>query len=104
MFETPETPVGPETRPSRHPRYRTRESRRRTPATSKGRAVNANDLGRAGLAGWRETVADKTAPPVAARTPVDEDAIRAAIGALFFVLSLIYVVGTIKRALGTLKS
>lgn len=56
------------------------------------------------MAGWRETVADKAAPPVAARTPVDEDAVRAAIGALFFVLSLIYVVGTIKRALGTLRS
>ena len=36
---------------------------------------------------------------MAARTPVDEDAIRAAIGALFFVLSLIYVIGTIRRAL-----
>lgn len=67
-------------------------------------AVKANDVGRAGLAGWRATVADKAAPPVAARTPVDEDAIRAAIGALFFVLSLVYVVGTIKRALGTLRS
>ena len=56
------------------------------------------------MAGWRATVADKAAPPVAARTPVDEDAIRAAIGALFFVLSLVYVVGTIKRALGALRS
>jgi hypothetical protein len=36
---------------------------------------------------------------VAARTPVDEDAIRAGIGALFFVLSVVYVGGTIKRAL-----
>jgi hypothetical protein len=61
--------------------------------------VNAKDVGRAGLAGWRETVADKAAPPVAARTPIDEDSVRAAIGALFFVLSLIYVVGSIKRAL-----
>ena len=54
----------------------------------------------AGLAGWRETVADKAAPPVAARTPIDEASLRAAIGALFFVLSLVYVIGTIKRALG----
>jgi hypothetical protein len=61
--------------------------------------VKAKDVGKAGLAGWRETIADKAAPPVAARTPVDEDAIRAVIGGLFFVLSLIYVVGTIKRAL-----
>ena len=61
--------------------------------------MNAKDIGKAGLAGWRETVADKAAPTVAARTPIDEDVIRAAIGALFFVLSVIYVVGTIKRAL-----
>lgn len=61
--------------------------------------MKAKDVGKAGLAGWRETVADKAAPSVAAKTPVDEDAIRAAIGALFFVLSLVYVVGTIRRAL-----
>ncbi|HET6832001.1 MAG TPA: hypothetical protein VFH44_11700 [Solirubrobacterales bacterium] len=61
--------------------------------------MKTKDLGQTGLAGWRETVADKTAPPVAARTPVDEDTIRAALGALFFVLSVVYVVGTIKRAL-----
>jgi hypothetical protein len=61
--------------------------------------MNAKDVGQAGLAGWRETIADKAAPPVAARTPVDEDAIRAAIGALFFVLSVVYIGGTIKRAL-----
>jgi len=61
--------------------------------------VKAKEVGSAGLAGWRETVADKAAPPIAAKAPIDEDGVRAAIGALFFVLSLIYVVGTIKRAL-----
>jgi hypothetical protein len=61
--------------------------------------MKGKDVGKAGLVGWRETVADKTAPPVAERTPVDEDAVRAAIGGLFFVLSLIYVVGTVKRVL-----
>jgi hypothetical protein len=61
--------------------------------------VKAKEVGTAGLAGWRETVANKAAPPVAARTPVDEDSVRAVIGASFFVLSLIYVVGSIKRAL-----
>ena len=61
--------------------------------------MKAKDAGRAGLVGWRETIADKAAPPLAARTPVDEDSVRAAIGALFFVLALIYVVGTIKRVL-----
>jgi hypothetical protein len=61
--------------------------------------VRAKEVGKAGLAGWRETVADKAAPPVAAKAPVDEDTVRAAIGALFFVLSVIYVVGTVKRVL-----
>jgi len=61
--------------------------------------MNAKQAGKAGLAGWRETLADKTAPPVAARTPIDEDTIRAAIGGLFFVLSVVYVIGTIKRVL-----
>jgi hypothetical protein len=62
------------------------------------------DVGKAGLAGWRETVADKAAPPLAARTPLDEDTVRAAVGALFFVLSVIYVVGTVKRAAEALRS
>lgn len=61
--------------------------------------MKAKDVGRAGLVGWRETVADKAAAPVADRTPVDEDTVRGAIGALFFVLSLIYVIGTVKRML-----
>ena len=61
--------------------------------------MKAKDAGRAGLVGWRETIADKTAPAVARRTPADEDAVRAAIGTAFFVLSLVYVAGTIKRAL-----
>lgn len=61
--------------------------------------MKATDVGRAGLVGWRETVADKAAPAMAERTPVDEDAVRAAIGGLFFVLSLIYVFGTVKRML-----
>ena len=61
--------------------------------------MKAKEVGRAGLAGWRETVADKAAPPVAKRTPADEDAVRAAIGGLFFVLAVIYVFGTVKRML-----
>lgn len=61
--------------------------------------MKAKEAGHAGLAGWRTTVADKAAPPIAQRTPLDEDTLRAAIGGLFFVLSVVYVVGTIKRAL-----
>jgi hypothetical protein len=61
--------------------------------------MKAKDVGEAGLVGWRGTVADKAAPPLAERAPVDEDAVRAAIGGLFFVLALVYVVGTVKRVL-----
>ena len=61
--------------------------------------MKSKDVGRAGLVGWRETVADKAAPPVAKRTPLGEDTVRSAIGGLFFVLSVIYVFGTVKRAL-----
>ena len=61
--------------------------------------MKAKEVGEAGLVGWRETVADKAAAPLAERAPVDEDAVRAAIGGLFFVLALIYVVGTVKRVL-----
>lgn len=63
--------------------------------------MKAKDLGKTGLTGWRGKVADKAAPPVAARTPADEDTVRAVLGGLFFALSLIYVAGTIKRVLQT---
>ena len=58
----------------------------------------ATQLGQAGLQGWREKLADGVAEPVADRVPLEEDQVRAAIGALFFVLSVIYVVQTVKAA------
>lgn len=59
---------------------------------------NPTDIGMAGLAGWRETVADRVADPLASRTSLSDDQVRALVGAAFFVLSVIYVAGTIKRA------
>jgi len=56
------------------------------------------ELGQAGLQGWREKVADGISQPVANRAPVKEDQVRAAVGAAFFVLALIYVVKTISAA------
>jgi hypothetical protein len=52
----------------------------------------ATQAGKAGLQGWREKLADGIAPPVSKRTPLDEDQIRAIIGAAFIVLSVIYLV------------
>jgi hypothetical protein len=60
--------------------------------------ANATQLGQTGLQGWREKVADGISQPVAKRAPLEEDQVRAVIGAAFFVLALIYVVRTIMDA------
>ena len=54
--------------------------------------ASATDMAQAGLQGWREKVADVVSEPVAKRAPLEEDQVRAAIGALFLVLSVMYVV------------
>ena len=53
-------------------------------------------VGHAGLQGWREKVTDGVAGPVAKRTPLQEDNVRAIIGATFLVLSVIYLVNAIR--------
>ncbi len=55
-------------------------------------------VGTAGLQGWRKKVGDAVAEPVAQRTPLATDQVRAAVGALFFVLSVMYVVKTLTAA------
>ena len=60
--------------------------------------TTATELGQTGLQGWRERVADGISRPVAKRAPVEEDQVRAVIGAAFFVLAVIYVVKTISAA------
>jgi hypothetical protein len=61
--------------------------------------ANVTRVGQAGLQGWREKVADGVAQPLARRTPLREQQIRAAIGALFFVLSVSYIAKTAKAAM-----
>lgn len=56
-------------------------------------------VGQAALQGWRKKVAGIVAPPVAKRAPVSEDAIRETVGVIFLVLSIVYVVKTVKRLL-----
>ncbi|HEV2061560.1 MAG TPA: hypothetical protein VGR12_01800 [Solirubrobacteraceae bacterium] len=56
----------------------------------------ATQAGQAGLQGWREKVADGVAEPVAKRTPLDEDQVRAIVGATFLVLTVMYLVQAIK--------
>ena len=47
--------------------------------------ATATELGQTGLQGWREKLADGISPPVARRAPLEEDQVRAVIGATFFI-------------------
>jgi hypothetical protein len=60
--------------------------------------TKATEVGQAGLQGWRAKVADGIAEPLAGRTPLDEDQARALLGALFFALSVMYIVKTVRAA------
>jgi hypothetical protein len=57
-------------------------------------------LGKAGLQGWRAQLADAVAGPIASRSRVDADQVQAVVGGVFFVLSVVYVVGTVRRMAG----
>ena len=59
--------------------------------------TNVKQVGHAGLQGWREKVADGVAPPVAKRTKLSEEQVRAIVGATFFVLAVIYVANALKE-------
>ena len=54
-------------------------------------------IGKQGLVGWREKVADVVSPAVSRRAPLSEDQVRALIGATFFALSVYYVADTVRR-------
>ena len=58
--------------------------------------TTATQAGQAGLQGWRAKVADGIAEPLANRTRLSEDQVRALIGAGFFVLAVLYIVNTVR--------
>jgi hypothetical protein len=60
--------------------------------------IEPTNLGQTALVGWREKVANGVARPLARRTAISEEPVRAAIGALFFGLSVYYVASTVRRA------
>ncbi len=64
----------------------------------------ATRIGTAGLQGWRRKVGDAVAEPLAQRTPLASDQVKAAIGALFFALSVMYVVKTVSAASRELRT
>ncbi len=57
--------------------------------------ADVTSVGQAGLQGWRVKAGDLAAPALSKRTPLGEDQARALIGALFFALSVMYIVKTI---------
>jgi hypothetical protein len=65
--------------------------------------ATATEIGTAGLQGWRRKVGDVVAEPVAQRTPLSDQQVRAAVGALFFVLAVMYVVKTVTVAARELR-
>jgi hypothetical protein len=79
-------------------RCRRRATRETLPAKQEIDVARATELGQMGLQGWREKVADGISQPVANRAPLEEEHVRAIIGATFFFLSLIYIAKTISAA------
>ncbi len=65
--------------------------------------ATATRIATAGLQGWREKVGDAVAEPLAERTPLRDEQIRAALGLLFFSLSVMYVVKTVSMATRELR-
>jgi hypothetical protein len=55
-------------------------------------------IGDAGLVGWRKRAMDRLADPIAARTGMNADQIRAIVGWIAIVTAAIYLVGTLRRA------
>jgi hypothetical protein len=62
--------------------------------------MDARRLGDATLHGWREQVSDR----VARRAPVADDVARAALGVLWFAISLAYVVRSVRALARELRS
>lgn len=62
--------------------------------------MQTKQVGLAGLRGWRSSVANAVASPVAKRSKLGEDQIRAGVGAIFLLLSVMYVLGALKDLLG----
>ena len=59
--------------------------------------MDAVSVGKAGLQGWRAKVGDVVAGPIAKHSRFTDDQVRAAVGGLFFLLSVTYVIGTVRR-------
>jgi copper oxidase (laccase) domain-containing protein len=66
--------------------------------------VNVTEMGKVGLSGWRGRAADVVARPIARRSRLDEDEIRAIIGAVFLAYTIYRLVRALYRAARTEKA
>ena len=66
--------------------------------------MDAVAVGKQGLVGWREKVADGVSGPVSSKSPLSEEQVRALIGAAFFALSLYYVIDTLRRVAAEVRA
>jgi hypothetical protein len=65
--------------------------------------VNVTEMGKVGLSGWRGRAADVVARPLAERSKLDEDEIKAIIGAIFLAYTLYRLFRALYRAAQTEK-
>ena len=61
------------------------------------------ELGNLAATGWRAKVADTLAGPLSQAAPLKPEQARALVGATFFLLSVVYVVQTTRRAARQLR-
>lgn len=61
--------------------------------------MRTRNVGLAGLRGWRSSVANAVAGPVAKRSNLSRNQVRAAVGGIFLVLSVVYVLSALKDLL-----
>ncbi|SDO31417.1 hypothetical protein SAMN05428965_3485 [Geodermatophilus sp. DSM 45219] len=62
-----------------------------------GPCTDAISFGKAGLQGWRAKLADAVARPVARTSGLSDDRVRAVIGGVFSVPSVVHVAQTVER-------
>jgi hypothetical protein len=63
--------------------------------------LNVTEMGKVGLTGWRGRAADVVARPLAERSKLDEDQVKAIIGAIFLAYTIYRLVRALYRAANT---
>lgn len=61
--------------------------------------MDVKAMGQVGLTGWRGRIADPVAGAVSNRTPLSKDEIKAIIGGIFLLLTVLQFARTVRRLL-----